>query len=231
MKTKTVYLLHFCPPFRHARHYTGSCKGKKREAVERRVAEHLAGQGSALVKAAVESGCSVVIARTWPGDRQEERRLKRRGGASRLCPLCKAAKAAGTLAEIERYERAADRVEIAPGAFLCRADYPRYKVEVDGHAVADVNRAEKIKGRVGYMWRGENFGFRLDSPDLIRARRESPDLIAAEIVRAARDAMRAAAEPDEPCDDEEPRELRAWDSSPPPPPVEYEFDLDDELPF
>lgn len=105
MKTQTVYLLHFDPPYRHARHYLGSCKGKKRKSVERRVAQHVAGAGSPLVRAAVEAGSQVVIARLWPGDRTRERQLKTQGGASRLCPICKAQKAAGKLAEIELYER------------------------------------------------------------------------------------------------------------------------------
>jgi hypothetical protein len=28
------------------------------------------------------------LARTWPGDRYEERRIKNRGGKTRLCPSC-----------------------------------------------------------------------------------------------------------------------------------------------
>jgi hypothetical protein len=30
------------------------------------------------------------LARTWEGSRQRERQLKRRGGASRRCPICRA---------------------------------------------------------------------------------------------------------------------------------------------
>lgn len=82
------YLLHFEPRLKHAGHYLGVTD----RDVAGRVAYHLAGRGSPLVRAVVASGASVTIARTFPDmTRTEERRLKRQGGLSRHCPTCRAA--------------------------------------------------------------------------------------------------------------------------------------------
>lgn len=83
-----VYLLHFSRPFKHARHYLGWA-----DDIERRVAEHRSGNGRAgrLCQVVVAEGIELALARTWEGaGRNEERRLKNRGGASRLCPICRA---------------------------------------------------------------------------------------------------------------------------------------------
>jgi predicted GIY-YIG superfamily endonuclease len=68
----TVYVLHFEPAYRHARHYVGWATD-----VNARLAEHLAGVGSPLVRAAVAAGVHVQVAATMPGSRFLERRLKR----------------------------------------------------------------------------------------------------------------------------------------------------------
>jgi hypothetical protein len=86
-RTSTVYLLHLEPAYRHARHYLGSTA---RELVADRIAEHVAGRGSPLVRAAVEAGSTVELVRTWTGGRQLERRLKDRHESPRLCPRCRA---------------------------------------------------------------------------------------------------------------------------------------------
>ncbi len=93
-RTRTVYLLHFDPPYvapigntgrdKVAGHYLGSTSGD----VAERLAVHVAGQGSPLVRAAVAAGCNVTVARTWPGSKQDERRLKRRRNGRLLCPVC-----------------------------------------------------------------------------------------------------------------------------------------------
>jgi hypothetical protein len=49
---------------------------------------HLAGNGSRLVSAARHGGVQIVA--TWPGTRNDERKLKKRHNARGLCPLCKA---------------------------------------------------------------------------------------------------------------------------------------------
>lgn len=87
-----VYLLHFPDPVGNtdnprgmARHYLGWAK----DSIERRLDQHVNGQGSPLVRAAVENGADVVIARTWPeGNRTFERRLKNRKNSPKLCPIC-----------------------------------------------------------------------------------------------------------------------------------------------
>ena len=86
----SVYLLCIDPPLHHARHY---CGWTSDEDVSRRVREHTdcLQSGSPLVRAAIQAGCRVRIARTWTGpdaDRRLERRIKNLHG-TRVCPLCK----------------------------------------------------------------------------------------------------------------------------------------------
>ena len=80
------YLLHFEPRYAHAGHYLGVHEGDVRD----RIALHLAGRASPLVRAVVRSGGRVFHVRTFDGmSRSEERRLKRQGGLSRHCPVCR----------------------------------------------------------------------------------------------------------------------------------------------
>lgn len=94
MKTTTVYLLHFEPPYRAPIGDTGRVKtaghyiGSTGLPVGERLATHIAGHGSPLVRAAKAAGCEVSVARTWPGDRTTERQLKRARHHARLCPVC-----------------------------------------------------------------------------------------------------------------------------------------------
>jgi len=92
----TVYLLHFEPGLpngnRVVRHYLGWTDGD----VDARVALHVAGRGSPLVRAVIAAGGTVTVERTWPGvDRHFERRLKNRHEAPRLCPNCVGAGSTG----------------------------------------------------------------------------------------------------------------------------------------
>jgi predicted GIY-YIG superfamily endonuclease len=80
----TVYLIHFDRPYRHARHYTGWT-----DDLPTRLDRHMAGHGARLLAVIREAGISWQLARTWPGSRVRERQLKRQGGASRRCPLCR----------------------------------------------------------------------------------------------------------------------------------------------
>lgn len=81
---KGVYLLHFEPAYKHARHYLGFS-----EDVLRRVAEHYNGTGARLTQVAHDAGCTFLLARVWAGgDRELERQLKNRKAAPALCPIC-----------------------------------------------------------------------------------------------------------------------------------------------
>lgn len=84
-KMGTVYLLHFDRPFRHARHYIGWTGGD----LEDRLEYHRRGWGSKLLKAVAEAGIGWTVARTWEGTRHDERKLKNRKEAPRLCPVCR----------------------------------------------------------------------------------------------------------------------------------------------
>ena len=79
-----VYLVHFSAPYRHARHYTGWTAD-----LDSRLAEHQAGRGARLLQVITQAGIEWTLARTWQGTRERERQLKRQGGASRRCPICR----------------------------------------------------------------------------------------------------------------------------------------------
>lgn len=80
-----VYLIHFSPPYRHARHYLGFTSFND---VKRRFHAHQSGYGARLTNVAVAAGCKLLLVRQWTGSRQLERRLKRHHGSVKLCPLC-----------------------------------------------------------------------------------------------------------------------------------------------
>lgn len=87
-----LYLLHFEPRYRHAAHYLGYA-----DDVRRRVHEHAAGgsKSSPLVRALLAAGGRFWLAAiVVDGDRTLERRLKRRHGLGRICPICRATPAA-----------------------------------------------------------------------------------------------------------------------------------------
>jgi len=82
----TVYVLHLDPPYRHAGHYVGWTEGD----VDARIAMHLRGQGSPLIRAATALGVRVQLAITIAGSRGLERRLKRWHKTAQFCPICRA---------------------------------------------------------------------------------------------------------------------------------------------
>jgi predicted GIY-YIG superfamily endonuclease len=82
----TVYLLHFDQPYEHAKHYTGWAREGR---LEERLEEHATGRGANLTAVVLAAGITWTLARTWPGTRRRERQLKKQGGASRHCPVCK----------------------------------------------------------------------------------------------------------------------------------------------
>lgn len=82
----TVYVLHFDPAYRHARHYIGWTAGD----VQARLDTHLQGAGSPLIRAAVGAGVSIQLVATMPGSRVLERRLKRWHKTTQFCPTCRA---------------------------------------------------------------------------------------------------------------------------------------------
>lgn len=85
-----VYVIHFDVPYRHARHYTGWARD-----LEARRAAHRAGRGARLLEVLARAGIGWTLARTWDGSRSRERQLKRQGGASRRCPICRAERERG----------------------------------------------------------------------------------------------------------------------------------------
>lgn len=83
--TYTVYLLHFDRPYKHARHYIGVTRGD----LDARIEAHRNGHGANLMRVLRRAGIGFTLARIWSdAEFALERRLKNRGGASRICPLC-----------------------------------------------------------------------------------------------------------------------------------------------
>ncbi len=81
----TCYVLCIRPAYFHARHYIGWTIDTD---PSRRIAEHLSGQGSPLVAAAVATGRTVDLVLAVPGDRGLKRRWHNRHG-TRVCPRCR----------------------------------------------------------------------------------------------------------------------------------------------
>ena len=95
-----VYVLHIEPPYEHASHYIGYTTRKVRD----RIAEHLAGRGSPLIRAALDAGHSVEVAHSWQcGTRLFERYLKNRKETTRWCRRCGGAKRKPTFAMFARH--------------------------------------------------------------------------------------------------------------------------------
>ena len=84
----TVYLIHFDEPYRHAKHYLGWAKD-----LQARLDHHANGSGANLMRVIKEAGISWSLARTWEGSKYRGRQLKKQGGRSRMCPVCKSEKA------------------------------------------------------------------------------------------------------------------------------------------
>lgn len=86
MNVGTVYLLHFDRPISDhhtTQHYLGWARH-----LPSRIAKHANGSGARLTQVARERGIGFTVARTWPGDRNFERTLKRRKYGPRICPIC-----------------------------------------------------------------------------------------------------------------------------------------------
>jgi predicted GIY-YIG superfamily endonuclease len=81
--TTRVYLIHFCTPYKHARHYLGVA-----EDVSARLDQHRRGTGARLMAVVQEAGISWVVARTWRGGRRLEHKLKGYHSGVKLCPIC-----------------------------------------------------------------------------------------------------------------------------------------------
>lgn len=83
-----IYVLQFSKPLGNpynprgtARFYVGYCEDGRLQA---RLAEHHNGGGAAITRAALERGITFEVVLTLPGDRNEERRLKRQKNTPRL---------------------------------------------------------------------------------------------------------------------------------------------------
>ena len=86
----TIYLIHFDQPIGNlsnphgqAQHYIGYT-----DDLDMRLQAHRSGNGSAIMAAVAERGIDWQVVRAWQGNRDLERRLKKRKEAPKLCPVC-----------------------------------------------------------------------------------------------------------------------------------------------
>ncbi len=82
-----LYLLHFDIPLAHARHYAGATTD-----LERRLADHAAGNGAVLLRHLLTIGTGWKLAKLWTSEEalpfEVERTLKSQHNGPRYCPLC-----------------------------------------------------------------------------------------------------------------------------------------------
>lgn len=92
-----VYLFHFSKRIGNtknsraqAQHYIGFAADEDGTGIglEQRIAEHLAGQGACITRAALAQGSELIIVATWRAPLSFEKELKRRKDAPNLCPIC-----------------------------------------------------------------------------------------------------------------------------------------------
>jgi predicted GIY-YIG superfamily endonuclease len=81
-----VYLLHFDPPYKHARHYLGWTTDL--EHFQKRLENHRKGYGAHLTVAARKAGVAMSVVIKSHGTFADEQRLKRLKGMTRYCPEC-----------------------------------------------------------------------------------------------------------------------------------------------
>lgn len=79
-----IYVLHLERPFQHMRHYTGWARD-----LHGRLWCHGAGRGANVLRHVQAAGISWHLSSVYYGDRHEERRMKRLGGAARCCVECR----------------------------------------------------------------------------------------------------------------------------------------------
>jgi predicted GIY-YIG superfamily endonuclease len=82
--TTGIYLIHFAPAYKHAKHYLGYA-----DDIEPRIHAHLHGRGARLTQVVRDAGCTLLLVRIWEGEnRTTERKFKRRSHVPKLCPIC-----------------------------------------------------------------------------------------------------------------------------------------------
>jgi putative endonuclease len=86
-----IYLIHFDEPIGNRENRRGQAQHYIGHAVDlaERLAEHANGNGARIMAAVVAYGIGWKVVRTWKGGRKEERKLKNRKKARKICPICK----------------------------------------------------------------------------------------------------------------------------------------------
>jgi predicted GIY-YIG superfamily endonuclease len=86
-----IYLIHFDEPIGNranargqAQHYIGYALD-----LAERLQEHARGDGARIMAAVVAYGVDWYVVKTWKGNRKDERKLKNRKKARKICPVCK----------------------------------------------------------------------------------------------------------------------------------------------
>lgn len=87
----TIYLIHFDEPIGNRENRRGQAQHHIGYAIDlaERLAEHASGNGARIMAAVVAYGVDWHVVKTWKGNRKDERRLKNRKKARKICLLCK----------------------------------------------------------------------------------------------------------------------------------------------
>jgi len=92
-----AYLLHMSRPLGNldcahgqAQHYCGWADDPIGDGagLEQRIAEHLAGRGACITRAAIAKGIEITLVAAWRAPLAFEKTLKRRKYGPRICPIC-----------------------------------------------------------------------------------------------------------------------------------------------
>lgn len=118
-QTRFIYLIHFDQPFKHAKHYLGSAFN-----LEDRLHDHRVGGSKCarIMHAVNKAGIGWKVSRFWRGGRADERRLKNRGGATRLCPICTPGTTAGGFVRAYRPRKPVENAQSEALSYGVRCD-------------------------------------------------------------------------------------------------------------
>jgi len=136
-----TYLLCLRPPYRQAEHYLGSAAG-----LAARLRQHGTSQGARLLQVQADAGGGFVLARTWPGGRDVEYRLKARKESPALCPHCtpgtrRGIFAASALAPVPLFPAPKPRPSLAARAAAGRRWARRFLAEREDWRADEIEQA------------------------------------------------------------------------------------------
>lgn len=156
-----VYLYHFNRPLGNlanpraqAQHYCGYCADEDGDAaeLERRAAQHLAGRGAKITKAAIAQGIEISLVVAWRAPLSFEKQIKRRKDMPNLCPICCAARG-------RKVKRVVPAEQLALPLFDAADDWPEEPDQVatkaDWYEISYYRRVRAASAALLPAWSGD----------------------------------------------------------------------------